>query len=207
MKNPKKTKVKRKKTKNPKKKKKEKKMLKSKMKKKKNPKKWKKSRKSLLNLKFKIKPNPSGWENPKPLLKKNTPLSINLYPTIGKTTLPVNNSQLKDNSNSKLSYSSPKEPPSTYSKPKKRRTISNYTLEEYSSWMIVKIWSPTVSASLRVSSTPKISPWIFPENSYNKIKSSRSSKKTSLKNASNFSPKLLKTLKTTKNSTNNFPKT
>jgi len=189
--------------KNPKKKKKKEKMLKLKKKLKKKKKKLKKLKKSLLNSKSKIKINLFGWENLKLLLKKNIPPFTKPSVMIGKTIWLLNNSQLKDNSNLKLSSSYPKELPSIYLKPKRRRITSNFTLEEFSLWTIVKNLFLTVSVSLKESLILKIYHWTFQENSYNKIKSLKWSRKISLKNASNFSKMSLKMLKTIRNSTNN----
>jgi len=125
---------------------------------------------------------------------------------IGKTIFPSNNSQLKDNLNSKLFFSSQKELHSICSKPKKRRTTSNFTLEEYSSWTIVMNWSQNTWTSLKVLSTLKIYHWIFQENSYNTIKFLKLLKKISSKKLLKCSLKSLKTPKTIKNSTNNSEK-
>lgn len=126
---------------------------------------------------------------------------------IGKTTWQSNNSPLKDNSNSNLFYSYQKEPHSIYSKPERKKITLNYTSEEFSSWTIVKNWFQNIWDSLKDWLILKIYHWTFQENIYNKIKSWKSSKKTSSKNAWKCSQKFLKTLKTIKNSTNNSPKT
>jgi len=192
--------------KNPKRKKVKKLKSKKKKKKKLKKRKRKKSKKLPMNTKSKINPNLFGWENLNPLPKKNMLLFTNHYPMIGKTTCPSNNSLLKVNLNSKLSSMSLKELLSIYSKLRKREITSNSMLEESSLWMIVKNWSLITSLSLKVLLIPKIYHWIFPENSYNKIKSWKLLRKTWLRKLWNWSPKLLKTMKIIRNSMNNSPK-
>jgi len=126
---------------------------------------------------------------------------------IGKTILLSNNSQSKVPSNSDPFFSVQKELHLISLKPRKRRTTSNFTSEEFSSWTIVKIWSQTISLSSRVLLILKISHLISQESSSNKIKSSKLSRKTLPKNVWNFSLKSKRMLKTIKNSTNNSPKT
>lgn len=126
---------------------------------------------------------------------------------IGKTILLSNNSPSKVPSNSDPFFSVQKELHLISLKPRKRRTTSNFTSEEFSSWTIVKIWSQTISLSSRVLSILKISHLISQESSSNKIKSLKLSRKTLPKNVWNFSLKSKRMLKTIKNSTNNSPKT
>lgn len=184
-------------------------MLKSKTKAKRNQKtkRKKKLKKFTPNSKFKTNPSQSGCANPKPSPRKSTPPFTNLCPTTGKTIWPWNNSPLKDNSSSRLSSSYPREPPSISSRPRRKEITSNFTSEESSLWTTAKIWSQIASVSLRESSIPKIFLLIFQENSCNKTRFSRSSRKTSSKKFSNCSPKSKRMPKTTKNSTNNSPKT
>jgi len=161
----------------------------------------------LPNSKELTRTNQSGWEKLKTSNQKNTPVSTNPWPMIGKTILLSNNSPSKVPSNSDPFFSVQKELHLISLKPRKRRTTSNFTSEEFSSWTIVKIWSQTISLSSRVLSILKISHLIFQENSSNKTKSSKLSRKTLPKNVWNFSLKSKKMLKTIKNSTNNSPKT
>jgi len=182
-------------------------MTTSNKKKKKRKRKRKLSKLLLPNLKESTRTNQSGWEKLKTSNLKNTPLSTNPWPMIGKTILLSNNSPSKVPSNSDLFFSVQKELHLISLKPRKRRTTSNFTSEEFSSWTIVKIWSQTISLSSRVLLILKISHLISQESSSNKIKSSKLSRKTLPKNVWNFSLKSKRTLKTIKNSTNNSPKT
>jgi len=161
----------------------------------------------LPNSKELTRTNQSGWEKLKTSNQKNTPVSTNPWPMIGKTILLSNNSPSKVPSNSDPFFSVQKELHLISLKPRKRKTTSNFTSEEFSSWTIVKIWSQTISLSSRVLSILKISHLISQENSSNKTKSSKLSRKTLPKNVWNFSLKSKKMLKTIKNSTNNSPKT
>jgi len=157
-------------------------------------------------MKNKIKLNLSGLENRKMLPRKNMLISINHSLMIGRNIWLSNNSLLKDNLNSKLFSSFPRELPSICLRPKRKRITSNFMLEEFSLWTIVKNWSLNGWTLLKVLSTLRIFLLISPENSYNTTKSLRLSRKISSKNPSKWSWKSLKMLKISRNSTNNSPK-
>jgi len=123
------------------------------------------------------RPNQFGWESQKPFKRKSTQHSTSHWPMTGKNIWPTSNFLLKDNWNSKLSYSFQREPHSIYSKQRRRRTTSNYTLEESSLWTTVMISFQTISVSSKVLLTQKIYHWTFPENFYNKTRSWKSLKK------------------------------
>lgn len=79
--------------------------------------------------------------------------------------------------------------------------------EEFSLWTIVSNWSPNISDSSEVSLIQKISLSTSVENISNIIKSWKSSRKTSPRNALNFSKKSVRTLRTSKSSMNNSART
>lgn len=163
----------------------------------------KKLKKYTPNSKCKTNRNQSGCANLKLWLRRNTLPSINRYPTTGKTIWPWSNSPLRVNSSSRQSSSYPKELPLTSSKPRRKKITLNSTSEESSLWTTARIWSLTALASLRESLILKIFLSTFPENSYNKTRSSRSSKKILSKKFWSCSVKSKRMLKITKNSTNN----
>merc|ERR1711963_1080124 len=89
--------------------------------------------------------------------KKKKESSTNHSPTIGKNILPLSTFQSKDNLNSVLFFSSQNELPSICSKTRSPRTTSNFTSEEFLSWIIAKNSSQNISTSSRVLLTQKIS--------------------------------------------------
>ena len=116
-------------------------MMESKSKKKKTNQKTKKRRKSKklpMNSKNRTKPNHCGWEKVKTLLKMSTLLSTKPLPMTGKNTYLSNISQLKDNWNSKLCFSSLKEHHSICLKPKRKKITLNCMSEESSLWMTAR---------------------------------------------------------------------
>ena len=120
--------------------------------------------------------------------------------------MPLNNSQLKVPLNSDPFSTFQKELLLIFSKPRRRKTTLSFTSEEFSLWMIARNSFPIILVSSKVLLTLKISPLTSQENSFNKIKSLKSSRRTSLKNVLNSLLKSLKMLRIIKSSMNNLPK-
>lgn len=119
----------------------------------------------------------------------------------------LNNSQLKEDLNSKLFSSSQREPHSIYSKLRRRRITLNFMLEESLLWMTVMNLSLNGLVSLRVLLILKIFLLTFQENSFNTIKFLRLLRRISLRNVLKWSKKLVRMLKTIRNSMNNSQRT
>jgi hypothetical protein len=126
-------------------------------------------------------------------LRKNMAASTSPCLMIGRTILPSNISLLRVNWNSVPSFSFPRELLSTFSNPRKRRTISNFTSDVSSSLMIVKNSSLSGLDSSRVSSIRKIYLSISPEKCCNRTRFSKSSGNILSRRVWNSSRKLPRT--------------
>ena len=150
--------------------------------------------------------SPFGWKKQNKSPKINTLISTRAWPTIGKIILLSNNSQLKEDYNSNLSFLYQNVPPSICSKPRRRRTISNFMSEESLLWMIANNSFQNILDSLEVLSILKIYLLISQESIFNITKFWKSSRRILLKNVLNYLKKLDKMLKISRNSTSNSAK-
>ena len=121
------------------------------------------SRRSRRKLKSSTRPSLCGPATHPTSPKKNMAASTNPCQTTGKIILPSSISPLKVNWSSVPSSLFPRELPSIFSNPRRRRTTSNFTSDVSSSLMTAKNLSLNGLDSSRGLSTRKIYPLIFLE--------------------------------------------
>merc|ERR1711962_513064 len=114
------------------------------------------SKRNTLKMKSLTKPSQSGLDQRTIFPMRNMENSTRVSQTTGKNISLSSTSPLRDNSNSVLSCSSPKERLLISSRIRRVRITSSSTFAECSSWTTVRRLSLSISTSSRVSWTAKI---------------------------------------------------